>query len=63
MLVLAGGRPLAQSRVTCTSKGREVDIEVNTAIDVRVAAFFMVASVALDGRRGTHSSAEPHRQK
>jgi hypothetical protein len=36
VLVLASGRPLAQSRITYTSKGREVDLEINAAIDVRV---------------------------
>jgi len=36
VLVLAAGRPLAQSRLTYTSKGREVDLEINAAIDVRV---------------------------
>jgi hypothetical protein len=36
VLVLAGGRVLSQSRVTYCSKGREVDLEINAAIDVRV---------------------------
>ena len=36
VLVLAEGRVLAQSRITYTSKGREVDVEINAAIDVRV---------------------------
>ncbi|MBL8752414.1 MAG: hypothetical protein JNK15_03855 [Planctomycetes bacterium] len=36
VLVFAGGRVLAQSRMTYTSKGREVDVEINPAIDLRV---------------------------
>jgi hypothetical protein len=35
-LVLAGGRVLAQARMTYTSRGREVDVEINPAIDIRV---------------------------
>lgn len=35
-LVLAQGQVLAQSRLTYTSKGREVDLEINPALDVRV---------------------------
>lgn len=35
-LVLARGRVLAQARLTYTPKGREVDVEINTAIDIRV---------------------------
>jgi hypothetical protein len=35
-LVLASGRVLAQARLPYASKGREVDLEINVAIDVRV---------------------------
>lgn len=35
-LVLANGRVLAQARLPYASKGREVDLEINVAIDVRV---------------------------
>jgi len=35
-LVFADGRVLAQARLTYCSKGREVDLEINPAIDVRV---------------------------
>ncbi len=35
-LVLANGRVLAQSRLFYTSKGREIDLEINAAIDIRV---------------------------
>ncbi len=35
-LVFVDGRVLAQARMTYASKGREVDLEINPAIDVRV---------------------------
>ena len=35
-LVLANGRVLAQARLTYTSKGREIDLEINPALDLRV---------------------------